>query len=182
MNTFLNHPLMETAPEEGGGGAPPAAPEDPPADATPPETAPGETKEPSRTTKFQLRLQTVISEAVGKKVSRQAAWDLFKQIVSATVQDVVEHGRLPLQGVGTFEIIQAGARKSKLITHHFVPKFRFRPGSKISQYLEKAVAGVHKTAEEQAQTLKDNPELQEYMKPKDGEGSGKSEGEVEGGD
>lgn len=140
-----------------------------------PETeakAPAEPKELSRTQKFQIDLQELYSKEFEKKVSRQFAWDVFKKTISLCVDSVIRDGRLPLQGVGTFEIIQAGARKSKLITHHHVPKFRFRPGAKINQFLEKTLPGVLKSQAEQDAYLKEHPEAREFLKEDKEEESG----------
>lgn len=96
------------------------------------------------TNAFKVKLQQIIKKELGATVSKDTAWTAFKGLMSGIVDFTVKHNRVPLSGVGTFEILHAGARKSKTETHNFVPKFRFRPGSKIDEYLEKAVPGVKK--------------------------------------
>lgn len=127
-------------------------------------------KEPSKTDKFKEHLQKIIKDTTGNKVSKQTAWDLFKNLIAGTVEFVenqplekaeAEEGAeealgartLPLAGVGRFEILNVKPRASKaglkknengewvrdesLKVWPFVPRFRFRPSSKISDRLEK---------------------------------------------
>lgn len=94
------------------------------------------------TTAFKEMVRANLQQSTGAKLNRDKSWLAFKALVSGIVDFTVKNGRIPLSGVGTFEIIKAGARKSKVDTHNFVPKFRFRPGSKIDEYLEKTIKGV----------------------------------------
>lgn len=166
--------LLDETPETVGSTPAPAAKKNTPAapkketkkaGTTPAPAAaapPAEPKEPkvySRTELFQLNLQATINESLNVKISRKAAWELFKGIVSCTVGDVVQNGRLPLQGVGTFEIKEARPRKSKVFTHKIVPRFRFRPGTKINDFLEKTLPNVFMSEEESQAAIAANPEL-----------------------
>lgn len=117
----------------------------------------------SRTQVFQDAIKDALTAELGKKISRDQSWKIFKAIISTTVQEVAKNGRAPLQGVGTFEVIKAGCRKSKLVTHNFVPKFRFRPGSKIDEFLDRSVPGVHKTEEEKKEVLAAHPEYSQFL-------------------
>lgn len=101
-------------------------------------------KEASRAEQYKALVQSVISETLGVKVSKQKAWEMYKTLIYKTVTDVVENGRIPISGVNTWEVQQCGARKSKAESHNFVPKFRFRTSSKIDEFLEQAVPGVMK--------------------------------------
>lgn len=114
----------------------------------------------SRTDAFKGALQEYYSKALGKKVSRADAWLMFKGTISVIVDNVRTEGRLSLSGVGAFEILRAGARKDKIFSHNYVPRFRFRTGSKINDFLDENCEGVHKSPEDVAALLKERPELQ----------------------
>lgn len=132
------------------------------------ETPPEAVKEQSKTDKFKEHLQKIFKDTAGIKISKATAWDLFKEIILGTVEFVenqplekAEEGdedslgvrRLPLAGVGAFEVLnvkpratKAGLRKDEqgnwvrdesLKVWPYVPRFRFRPSSKISERLEK---------------------------------------------
>lgn len=132
------------------------------------ETPAEAVKEQSKTDKFKEHLQKIIKTTAGVKISKATAWDLFKEIILGTVEFVenqplekAEEGdeeslgvrRLPLAGVGAFEVLNVKPRASKaglkkneagewvrdesLKVWPFVPRFRFRPSSKISERLEK---------------------------------------------
>lgn len=101
----------------------------------------------ARTAKFKADLQETVSDVLGRKVSKQLSWQLYKAIMSMLVNSVLTDGRLPLQGIGIWEIIEVVPRGGKVETHNFVPKFKFRPGLKIERYLENTIAGVFKQTE-----------------------------------
>jgi hypothetical protein len=84
-----------------------------------------ENKVRSKTEEFKIYLQEKISEVLGVKVSKQKAWDLFKETEKAPFSFMLnawdEAGKpaiaygakikeltLPLAGVGTFKIITTG--------------------------------------------------------------------------
>lgn len=89
-----------------------------------------------RTQAFKAHLQAMIKDRLDVKVSRETAWNMFKDMMFGTLQFVVcqEDKRLPLSGVGTFEVIKAGARgKKKEEGVNFVPKYRFYPSTTIEK-------------------------------------------------
>jgi hypothetical protein len=84
-----------------------------------------ENKVRSKTDAFKAELQARIAEVAGIKVSKQAAWDLFKALVKEPFKFILKNydaaGRpeirygekhkeleLPLSGVGTFKVITTG--------------------------------------------------------------------------
>jgi hypothetical protein len=84
-----------------------------------------ENKVRSKTEEFKIALQATVSEVLGVKVSKQAAWDLFKALVkkpydfilanyAAAGKPEISYGskhkelELPLSGVGTFKVITTG--------------------------------------------------------------------------
>lgn len=132
------------------------------------ETTAEAAKEQSKTDAFKEHLQKIIKATAGVKVSKATAWNLFKDIILGTVEftenqplEKAEEGdeeslgvrRLPLAGVGAFEVLNVKPRASKaglkkneagewvrdesLKVWPYVPRFRFRPSSKISERLEK---------------------------------------------
>ena len=108
------------------------------------DTEPVAAKEHSRAEEYKALVQKVILEVLGIKVSKAKAWEFYKTLIYKTVTDVADNGRIPISGVNTWEIQNCGARKGKIDTHNFVPKFRFRASSKIDDYLEKVLPGVRK--------------------------------------
>ena len=107
----------------------------------PAEEAPKEPKEKSegqiRTEGFKETLQGYFNEQFGIKISKEAAWKAFKGLIALVVGDVISKGRLSLSGVGVFEIQKCGPRKSRIGKFNYVPKFRFRPSTKIDTHLIK---------------------------------------------
>jgi len=115
-------------------------------------------KELKGTESLQKNLQSVLQKH-GIKVSRRVAWGVFKDVIATTVATTLdeESMRLPLAGVGTFEIKVLPLRKThfsskegesprgKELTHNQTVKFIFRPSSKIISYLEQNIEGVLKT-------------------------------------
>lgn len=88
---------------------------------------------------YKVHLQKIINDRLGVKVSKEAAWNLLKDIVFGTMQFVVSQPdkRLPLSGVGTFEVIKAGARGSKKEAGaQYVPKYRFYPSTTVEKQME----------------------------------------------
>lgn len=84
-----------------------------------------ENKVRTKTENFKAALQAKVAEVTGCKVSKQKAWELFKEMVKAPYSFILnnydEAGRpalnygekhkeleLPLSGVGTFKIITVG--------------------------------------------------------------------------
>lgn len=128
------------------------------------ETAP-EATGASVTDLFKVHLQKIIKDRLGARVSKKDSWDLFKDIIHGTVEFVVNQPlegvddgeslgtrRLPLAGVGSFEVLNTKPRNTKaglvkkddgewvrdesLPVWEFVPRFRFYPSSKVSEFLE----------------------------------------------
>jgi hypothetical protein len=129
------------------------------------QKTPVEAKELSKTDLFKAHLQKIVKDVTGNRISKSAAWDLFKDIIAGTVEfvenqplekadgeDNLGTRRLPLAGVGSFEILnvkprgtKAGLRKNEagewvpdesLKVWDYVPRFRFYASSKISERLE----------------------------------------------
>lgn len=134
------------------------------ADEVKQETPPN-VKEASKTDLFKAHLQKMIKDVTGEKVAKSTAWDLFKTIILGTVEFVENQElekdekdesygarRLPLAGVGSFEIIhckprgtKAGLKKNEKgewvkdengKVWPFVPRMRFYASSKIDDRLE----------------------------------------------
>jgi hypothetical protein len=128
--------------------------------------------ERSKTEVFKEHLQKVIYQTLGIKVSKSKAWDLFKATTHGTVEFVLnlptttnEEGeesakKLPLAGVGTFEILETKPRGSKagldkdgnpmdgVTPWPCVPRFRFYPSSTIDNLCEyKYGLGNHEITE-----------------------------------
>jgi hypothetical protein len=100
------------------------------------EKSPGELK----TDAFKVHIQAIIKDRLDVKVSKETAWSLFKDVIYGTLQFSCnqEDKRVPLSGVGTFEVIKAGARKSRKEEGKlYTPKFRFYPSTTIEKTLFK---------------------------------------------
>lgn len=111
-----------------------------------------ETKELTKTDAYKVHLQKIIHQELGIKVSRDKAWGLFKAIIHGTVEHVINlegaEKKLPLAGVGTFEILETKPRGSKAGLDKdgnpiegaeawpCVPRFRFYPSSVIDNLVE----------------------------------------------
>jgi hypothetical protein len=131
----------------------------------PVEQTPAPEKEASKTELFKAHIQKIIKDTLGVRVSKASAWDLFKDVINGTVEFVQNQPsekaedeeafgarRLPLAGVGSFEIIETKPRNTKaglvknekgewvrdekLKVWPYVPRFRFYASSKISELLE----------------------------------------------
>lgn len=97
-----------------------------------------EEKEPSGVIskkRFSEEMQHVIFEEIGQKISKEAAWSLFKKIFEKTVNLACEMP-VSLAGIGKFEVQKMKPRKSKVGVVPFVPRFKLRSSSSISRYLE----------------------------------------------
>lgn len=99
--------------------------------------------EMTRTEKFQVALQSAFSEILGKKISRDQAWKLFKESFDTSVNFLVldAENRLPLSGIGTFEIRKSKPRPpvsgapSKLAKYETIPHLKFKPSSRYRDFL-----------------------------------------------
>lgn len=84
-----------------------------------------EDKVRSKTEEFKIALQAKVTEVLGEKVSKQKAWDLFKELTKTPFSFILanyeEAGKpeivpgcklkeleVPLAGVGTFKVIPVG--------------------------------------------------------------------------
>lgn len=87
-------------------------------------------KQVSKTEQFKGHLQKVVKQSLGVKVSKETAWNLFKDVINSTVEftlnakgvsakdskgnDIIKgENVLPLAGIGNFEILKTAPRKSK---------------------------------------------------------------------
>lgn len=109
-----------------------------------------EKKELSKTDAYKVHLQKIIFQELGVKVSRDKAWSLFKGVIHGTVEHVlhIDDKKLPLAGVGTFEILETKPRGSKAGLDKdgnviegaeawpCVPRFRFYPSSVVDNLVE----------------------------------------------
>lgn len=109
-----------------------------------------EKKELSKTDAYKVHIQKIIFQELGVKVSRDKAWSLFKAIIHGTVEHVlhIEDKKLPLAGVGTFEVLETKPRGSKagldkdgnaiegVEAWPCVPRFRFYPSSVVDNLVE----------------------------------------------
>jgi hypothetical protein len=90
----------------------------------------------SKTEEFKVALQAKVLEVTGQKVSKQAAWNLFKAFTKAPYEQILktynEAGRrpitygakleelvLPLSGVGSFRIITVGNAENTNVKPRF---------------------------------------------------------------
>lgn len=118
-----------------------------------------------RTELFKEHLQLMIKDVTGVKVSKKVAWELFKAFHKGTVEFVAkdEDNKLPLSGIGKFEILFASPTGKKagmvdavnedgtpkldkdgkavkvkddtLPVWDFIPRFKFRPSSAFNDTL-----------------------------------------------
>ena len=109
-----------------------------------------EPKEMSKTDAYKVHVQKIIFQELGVKVSRDKAWSLFKAIIHGTVEHVlnIDKKKLPLAGIGTFEILDTKPRGSKAGLDKegnpiegaeawpCVPRFRFYTSSVIDNVVE----------------------------------------------
>lgn len=122
-----------------------------------------EPKQPSKTDTYKQHLQKIIYNQLGVKVSKDKAWGLFKDIIAGTVEFTLkqEDKKLPLAGVGTFEIMETKPRGSKAGLDKegnpiegaeawpCVPRFKFYPSSITDKIVEHAYGlGGHEDIEE----------------------------------
>lgn len=94
---------------------------------------------PDKTDLFKKHLQSIIKNRLGERYSKKDSWELFKSIIHGTVEFVseLEDNRLPLAGVGIFEILKTKPRgRKKEEGWEFVPRYKFYPSVKINNYLE----------------------------------------------
>lgn len=92
-----------------------------------------EEKVRTKTEDFKARLQAVLAEKFGIKVSKQKAWDIFKAMAKAPFETVLANydaaGRpaihygekhkeleLPLAGIGTYAVITTGKAEEFKVT------------------------------------------------------------------
>lgn len=109
-----------------------------------------EVKERSKTDRFKEHVQKIIFQELGVKVSKDKAWSLFKAITHGTFEFVLneEDKKLPLAGVGTYEILETKPRGSKAgldkdgnpiegaEAWECVPRPRFYPSSVMNKMVE----------------------------------------------
>lgn len=122
-------------------------------------------KETNKTDMFKVHIQKIVFQTLGVKISKEKAWELFKAIQHGTVEFVIniEGGskKLPLAGVGTFEILETKPRGSKAgldpqgnpipgaEVWPCVPRFRFYPSVTIDNLVEHSYGlGNHNFKEE----------------------------------
>ena len=107
----------------------------------------------SKTERFKEHVQKIVSDTLGVEVSKEKAWNLFKNIERGTMQFVAldEDNRLPIAGVGTYEIVfskptgkRAGFVKDEngnevkdptLEVWNYIPRYKVRTSSTIENEL-----------------------------------------------
>lgn len=99
-------------------------------------TEASEKRQPSagelRTDRFKQHIQAMLKRKFDIKVSKETAWQFFKEMQVGLIQFVVseEDKKVALSGVGNYEIILAQARgKAKERGESYLPKFRFYPST-----------------------------------------------------
>lgn len=141
-----------------------------------------EVKERSKTDRFKEHIQKIIFQELGVKVSKDKAWGLFKAMIHGTTEFVLndEDKKLPLAGVGTFQVLETKPRGSKAGLDEegnpvegakvwpCVPRFRFYPSSVIDNLLEQEYGledhgvevkhyGIFKTDEDPVEKKEEKP-------------------------
>lgn len=91
--------------------------------------------------RFSEEIQKVITEETGTKISKEAAWELYKAIYNKTVDLAIE-GDVSLAGVGKFVVQRTKPRGEKVGKVEFVPRFKVRASSRINAYLEEKLGQV----------------------------------------
>lgn len=83
-------------------------------------------------------------EAVGAAVSKENAWKLFKEAIHGIVDLCLEDqdNAVSLSGIGKFEILKVAPRQSKVGVVEYIPRLRFRPSTRINEYLEEKMGQV----------------------------------------
>lgn len=156
-----------------------------------------EKKELSKTEQYKVHLQKIVYQELGIKVSRDKAWSLFKSIIHGTVEHVlhIEDKKMPLAGVGTFQVLETKPRGSKAgfdkdgnpiegaESWPCVPRFRFYPSSVIDNLVEHSYGlGDHDVKEEHYGLYKSEEDVEAEKKVKEDKKEVKenvSEGAVE---
>lgn len=109
------------------------------------------------TKKFQELLQENYQSVLGEEmVSRALAWKIFKASIATVVQfltsmvdpQVLQDVKLPLKGVGTFQLVfrkprsVAGNKPALEGRTRLVPHLRWKPSSRFNRVLVKTFCGV----------------------------------------
>ena len=107
----------------------------------------------SKTDNFKEHVQKIVSDTLEVEVSKEKAWKLFKNLERGTMQFVAvdEDNRLPIAGVGIYEIVfskptgkKAGMVKDEngneikdptLEVWNYVPRYKVRPSSTVKEEL-----------------------------------------------
>lgn len=100
-----------------------------------------------KTAEFKKYLRIIYSKILEEEISEFTAWKLYNASIAHTVSFVsdMEDNRLPLNGIGIFEVQKTKHRNamdgtpSKLEQDGvpFVPKFKFYPSTRIKAWLLK---------------------------------------------
>ena len=80
-------------------------------------------------------------QEIGVKVSKETAWKGFKACIDAVVDTCLKDDKntVSLSGVGKFEILRVVPRQSKVGVVEFIPRLRFRPSTRINEFIEEAM-------------------------------------------
>lgn len=114
------------------------------------EQGEGKVKEPSKTDRFKAFLRERMSAELGKEIALNTAWELFKISCNTPFDFCLERQpeedrRLPLAGIGIFEILKAAPRKPaekelRVDPNHpngFNPRPRFYPSIRYQNLVDK---------------------------------------------
>lgn len=133
-----------------------------------------ENKVRTKTEDFKIDLQAKVAEVLGVKVSKQKAWDLFKELVKAPFSFIIntyeEAGKpeikygekhkeleLPLSGIGTFKIITVGKADNVSVKGRWYLSSALDRAIKERLGFEVADGETDEDSEEVANTTVDTP-------------------------
>lgn len=95
-------------------------------------------------------IQLIIKDTLGVNVSKQKAWELYKDIMwgMAELTTVIDQHNIPLAGVGKYKINHSKPRGAKagldkngkpfpgMKAWDYVPHFKFYPSTAVKTYIE----------------------------------------------
>lgn len=118
--------------------------------SVPKEKTAGELRTANFKTALQKNLTEILGSRLGKRLSDDVAYKLFKECFDSMVEFVrlEEENRLPLSGIGTFSIQMTKPRKavngesSELEKFEAIPHLKWKPSIRYKKYLFKKILGI----------------------------------------